>query len=62
MRSWECCPGSWQKPSAAWSPGGPGILLTVILLDVFANTRILIRIIGPAVNTLSDLMVGHNVF
>lgn len=43
-------------------PWGPGILLTVILLDVFANTRILIRIIGPAVNTLSDLMVGHNVF
>ena len=43
-------------------PWGPGILLTVILLDVFANTRILIRVIGPAVNTLSNLMVGHNVF
>ena len=43
-------------------PWGPGILLTVILLDVFANTRILIRIIGPAVNTLSDLLVGHNIF
>ena len=43
-------------------PWGPGVLLTVILLDWFANTRILIRIIRPAVNTLSDLMVGHNVF
>ena len=43
-------------------PWGPGVLLTVIMLDWFANTRILIRIIQPAVNTLSDLMVGHNVF
>ena len=43
-------------------PWGPGVLLTVIMLDWFANTRILIRIIRPAVNTLSDLMVGHNVF
>ena len=43
-------------------PWGPGVLLTVILLDWFANTRILIRIIRPAVNTLSDLLVGHNVF
>jgi Zn-dependent protease len=43
-------------------PWGPGVLLSIIMLDWFLDTRILTRILGPGVNVLSNLLVGHSIF
>ena len=43
-------------------PWGPGILLTIIMLDILMGTRILVRVIGPVVNALSTLVAGHSIF
>lgn len=43
-------------------PWGPGILLGIIVIDWFTGAGILIRIIGPVVNGLSLVIVGHRVF
>ena len=43
-------------------PWGPGILLTVIMLDVFMGVGILGTILGPGVNGLGNLVVGHRFF
>jgi Zn-dependent protease len=40
---------------------GPGILLSVILLDIFTGIGILWGVIGPAVNLLSVPIVGHRI-
>ena len=40
------------------TPWGPGILMTIILFDIFLDVGILSKIIGPIVNLLSNLMVG----
>lgn len=40
------------------TPWGPGILMTIILLDIFLDVGILSKFIGPIVNLLSQLIVG----
>ena len=41
---------------------GPGILMAVIGMDIFFGTRLLFRFLGPPVNLLSGVVVGHPVF
>ena len=43
-------------------PWGPAILMSIIFLDLFLDIGILSRIIGPVVNLLSGLIVGHRIF
>ena len=38
---------------------GPAILLGIIFIDWFTGAGILVRIIGPVVNGLSSVIVGH---
>lgn len=44
-----------------FEPWGPGILLSVILLDIVTGIGILWRVIGPAINLLSVPIVGHQI-
>jgi len=41
---------------------GPAILLGIIFIDWFTGVGILVRIIGPLVNGLSSVIVGHRLF
>jgi Zn-dependent protease len=43
-------------------PWGPGILLGIILLDMALGVGVLSRILGPAVNFLGGIIVGHALF
>ena len=43
-------------------PWGPGILMGIILMDIFMGIGILSRVIGPVVNLFSGLMVGRPIF
>ena len=43
-------------------PYGPAILMGIIMLDWFADIGILVRIIGPVVNGLCSVIVGHPIF
>ena len=38
-------------------PYGPGILMGIIMLDIFANTGIIAWILGPPINTLGKLII-----
>ena len=38
-------------------PYGPGILMGIIMLDIFANTGIIAWIVGPPINTLGQLII-----
>lgn len=38
-------------------PYGPGILMGIIMLDIFANTGIIAWILGPPINTLGQLII-----
>ena len=38
-------------------PYGPGILMGIIMLDIFANTGIIAWIVGPPINTLGNLII-----
>ena len=44
-----------------FEPYGPGILLSVILLDILTGIGILWAFIGPAINLLSVPVVGHRI-
>lgn len=41
---------------------GPAILLGIIFIDWFTGAGVLVRIIGPVVNGLSSVIIGHSVF
>jgi Zn-dependent protease len=41
---------------------GPGILMAVIGMDLFFGARLLFRLLGPPINLLSGVVVGHPVF
>lgn len=51
-------PRDAARSFARLEPWGPGILLSVILLDAFANLGILSQTILPAVNFLAKVLVG----
>jgi len=50
-------PKDMATPFMRVEPYGPGILMGIIILDIFANTGIIAWIIGPPINTLSRLIL-----
>ena len=55
-------PGDLARSYYRLERWGPGILMAIIGLDIFFGTRILFRVLGPVVNLLSGVVVGHPVF